>query len=660
MQNSPSPVTLVNRKLSTHVNFAQDAELEQVANDFQWLYDARLPTEKSSLKKLIDLFFSRVHQLRCTGFIHPPSFMHSFDRGTLVEDYGDALIYIICAFGARCLYIDDTDRQRHAFSGVVPGRQWADRAEDLVLEGIKKPSLDNLMAMVLVCDYGFVADNYEVIFQLVGCCYRLVRLLGLDDPSHTVVPRTCEEATRYESQRRLVWSCFILDQTVGSGVEPNLNWQTYPPIPLPLSDHDFLSQVIPDTSSLPTMEIFDDPAMSGRLNMRAHIVHIFWLRGQVLKMLRKHRLSTDPWISGSEFLSLIDRIGRWYQNLPENLLLDETRAYIHKEMNVLSSIFFLHLGYHLAVTDLTRVALPGFNFPLANAFRNAPGEFRAQVQRRARYHADEVTRIIRLGLSHADRAFEDAFCYVAAFEATKIQIVDTAVAGITGHTKERRRIEEDIRTNIRLISRKGRDATVMHRRTLMPLLTRFGFHSIALEWGQSRRSSPTTQGVDITGPDTANHLSAISILRLARSKMEERAASASSPSETATSEASRTADLSRQPPIIFGASPTTALHQGSSPSGSILHQQQHQMAPIPNILDSSTLPVIHAHHEPIPMYPEDQSFFQGDFADLGGSPMETLSPGSYMRLADEMSEFLTWGRTASEHVWGGYPGDGLE
>lgn len=36
MQNSPSPVTLVNRKLSTHVNFAQDAELEQVANDFQW------------------------------------------------------------------------------------------------------------------------------------------------------------------------------------------------------------------------------------------------------------------------------------------------------------------------------------------------------------------------------------------------------------------------------------------------------------------------------------------------------------------------------------------------------------------------------------------------------------------------------------------------
>lgn len=65
------------------------------------LYDAPLPTEKSSLRKLIDLFFSRVHQLRCTGFIHPPSFMHSFDRGTLVEDYGEALIYIICAFGAR-------------------------------------------------------------------------------------------------------------------------------------------------------------------------------------------------------------------------------------------------------------------------------------------------------------------------------------------------------------------------------------------------------------------------------------------------------------------------------------------------------------------------------------------------------------------------------
>ncbi|CAI4220209.1 unnamed protein product [Parascedosporium putredinis] len=75
--------------------------------NIRWLHSDSLPADETRLKMLFNLYFSRIHNLRCLGFIHKPSFMHSFDKGTLIQDYGDPVVHMVAAFGASCLYFDN-------------------------------------------------------------------------------------------------------------------------------------------------------------------------------------------------------------------------------------------------------------------------------------------------------------------------------------------------------------------------------------------------------------------------------------------------------------------------------------------------------------------------------------------------------------------------
>lgn len=53
------------------------------------------------VRELCEIYFTQVHPLRCLSFIHKPSFMQALDAGRIMEDFGEALVYIICAFGER-------------------------------------------------------------------------------------------------------------------------------------------------------------------------------------------------------------------------------------------------------------------------------------------------------------------------------------------------------------------------------------------------------------------------------------------------------------------------------------------------------------------------------------------------------------------------------
>jgi hypothetical protein len=123
--------------------------------------------------------------------------------------------------------------------------------------------------------------------------------------------------------------------------------------------------------------------------------------------------------------------------------------YTHRDQNALGAVFFLHLLYHAAICDLTRVSLPGFSFPLADAFHDAPVDFLLQCQRRAQFHAAEISTLIRNGLPHRGLAFDDPFVTDAVFESTKIQIV---FAAVTPNESDFVRMTADrIRSNMELL-----------------------------------------------------------------------------------------------------------------------------------------------------------------------------------------------------------------
>jgi hypothetical protein len=182
--------------------------------------------------------------------------------------------------------------------------------------------------------------------------------------------------------------------------------------------------------------------------------------------------------------------------------------YIRRELNTLGSVFMLHFFYHSIVCDLTRISLPGYEFPLAAAFRNAPISFRQQCQDRCRFHADQISNLVQTGLAAGKGAFDDLQCALAVFESTKIQIVHTCTTTSNGRD-ERLKASSNIRYNMRLLGEVHlqRDKPnpyvsqcpfrlavncyqCFHRqhRRLLPLLTRFGFHDIVCEWSDARTS----------------------------------------------------------------------------------------------------------------------------------------------------------------------------
>lgn len=115
------------------------------------LFRGELPTEPVHLRVLFDLYFSRVHPRRCLGFIYRPAWMQSLDQGTLFGDFGEALVLIVCALGARCLSptTNITPSQasfRHC--GPIPGQRWAAKAKAILLSTLTQSSLHNLMVKV--------------------------------------------------------------------------------------------------------------------------------------------------------------------------------------------------------------------------------------------------------------------------------------------------------------------------------------------------------------------------------------------------------------------------------------------------------------------------------------------------------------------------------
>lgn len=149
----------------------------------------------------------------------------------------------------------------------------------------------------------------------------------------------------------------------------------------------------------------------------------------------------------SPFLGLIGRLESWHQNLPEIYRATPSNLSAQADGLMLANVYFLHFLFNATLFDLTRISLPGFNFPLSAAFRRAPPAFRAQCQARCRHHADQVPELIRQGMVAGKDAFRDPFCTHAAFESLKILIVHSATSN-SPNQMDMENTAQNIKTNL--------------------------------------------------------------------------------------------------------------------------------------------------------------------------------------------------------------------
>lgn len=114
-----------------------------------------------------------------------------------------------------------------------------------------------------------------------------MRLFGLDSPKTPGQRFSPSEWIRIESERRVLWSCFILDSMVGSGVDANLHWkQDFPRIPLPCTEPLYITQVPPRPDEVFTMDAFQVAESIRQMNLRSHMIYLAHLRTQALRYVQ--------------------------------------------------------------------------------------------------------------------------------------------------------------------------------------------------------------------------------------------------------------------------------------------------------------------------------------------------------------------------------------
>jgi hypothetical protein len=229
-------------------------------------------------------------------------------------------------------------------------------------------------------------------------------------------------------ETRLVWACYFVDLFTATGVEKNACWQGEPTLPLPILDRTHITQFVQPRHTLKSIDAGGVQAALEDLDLSGILVLVVRLRRSGLRLIRTHvqDLDTPIWDPASPFLQNIQSLDQICHNLPRRYQLDDANIPILMEQRILGGVFLLHFLMHAVASDLTRISLPGFNFPLAPIFNSATSEFRSQCQERCRHHARQTTDLVRQGMSIGRGAFDDIYTADAALEAAKIQIIYAA------------------------------------------------------------------------------------------------------------------------------------------------------------------------------------------------------------------------------------------
>ncbi|KAI1410536.1 fungal-specific transcription factor domain-containing protein [Hypoxylon sp. FL1857] len=616
---------------------------QQLVDDFSWLCTPILPKGRL-LRAVIESYFAHVYPLRTLGFLHKPTFLRAIDNERASSEFGEPLLYIICALGAR--FMGTNHARSHLSSQVpdgIPGALWGQQARNLIQGICCTPSFQNLMAMVLYCEYGVRTGDNAFVFMLSGCCYRMSRLLRLDVEPHATYPITSPtDITTQESQRRLLWSCYILDSFIGSGVESNLCWLRHTPIiPLPCKDSNFTNRLWTPPVYL-EIDQEHGPGTATEVDLRGQITRIAYMRTQILRYIRTSPESGGDvplWVQGSQFLKLLSKLETWHQNLPQFLIYKDINIYIHRDQGSLAPFYFLHLAYHACVSDLTRITLAGYNFPLAAGLTHAPPDFKAQYQKMCFDHAKSISQLLRDGIKYGTESLDDYFTATAAFESTKIQVVFLATLTRGDHNIYNQ-VVDNLRTNLEvlMLTHPYLDMPNVYLSALCPFLTHFGFSELAREWEPLQNTGPLfsitsmhptpelgdSQGhTEVVGPMEVSYLNQIATFRLARS-------------EVARHKATR--PQTREPYFHGRLADNSANRQAiRHDNEALLHSiNEHtlQSGEIINIARNNA--ISNDPSDPIEM---SQSHFVPPTESNLALP---LDEAEYLRMADEISGYMTW------------------
>ena len=246
---------------------------------------------------MTEQYFANIHPLRCFGFIHKPSFMQKLDEGIATGNTGNALLYTVCALGAKFYALDYSANTRRLLPREVlsAGNKWAQEAQRLIFSDLDVVSVDNMMAAVLLHDHELRDGRFASAFMLAGVSARMAQALQTNVEYSTDILSTNSSGgpspAARETRRRLMWSCYVMDAWVGSGVDQlTLLDDVDIKVQLPCCDRHFVRQTPAITETLEPGRVLKfipieipESIPAENMGMAAYFVRLTSYRKKVLR-----------------------------------------------------------------------------------------------------------------------------------------------------------------------------------------------------------------------------------------------------------------------------------------------------------------------------------------------------------------------------------------
>ncbi|KAL6232437.1 hypothetical protein BDW75DRAFT_242965 [Aspergillus navahoensis] len=302
----------------------------------------------------------------------------------------------------------------------------------MVLKHLDKISVDNLMASQLLYDHALRVGNFAQAFMLGGITARMAQALQINLEYSTDV--LCIEpglsTSAREARRRLMWSCFVTDALLGSGVDQlMLIDEKDIKIQLPCSERRFVQEAPCVTRTLDgdvlgflqpdTIPVSPDENMG----IMSYFINHIQIRKQVLRYIKHLDTAISPWLPNSEFAMLDKACWKWFDSLPENLQFTTSTIYARKASSQLGALVLLHCSHYQTLCDLYRLGAPAL-FKLRSAIEFPPeqSEFLQKMRVDLYNAAKMLATIIGEAERHGPHILSDTWLPTITYDSSRIML----------------------------------------------------------------------------------------------------------------------------------------------------------------------------------------------------------------------------------------------
>ncbi|KAJ5524402.1 hypothetical protein N7494_011052 [Penicillium frequentans] len=405
--------------------------VNSTAKSLAWLHATELP-DGESLKTLVEEYFAHIHPLRCNGFVHKPSFMRRLDEDVDSCRQSESLLHIICALGAKFFALNYAS-QLSPEAILTAGNQWAKIAKARIFVDMDDLSIEKLMTAILLYDHDLRIGSYASAFMLSGITARMSQALqlNLENSADVLCQKSDSTTITSETRRRLMWSCYLLDSWVGSGVNQlTLLEDRDLKIQLPCHSQNFTLGILCLTETLhegetlsfvPRDQIPPDP--SQHMGIEAYFIRLVSIRKKVLRYVKHLDTAKPPWQEDSEFQLLSAEFEKSRLSLPKSLYWNSEAIYARKESSQLGALALLWCTFHQTLVDLYRIGMPAlFRIQKEVKFPPEQQEFLQHCRTFCFENARQVSRIISEALRYGLKVLADSWICIIAHDSTKVML----------------------------------------------------------------------------------------------------------------------------------------------------------------------------------------------------------------------------------------------